>query len=71
MLLSNAEARVRAALGDRDGIHQLADDAIRLGVQPGWTSGGLLRVTGEELIEHGKVDAGLETLARAGSSGGS
>lgn len=64
-LLIFAEARVRAALGDLDGIHQLTDDAIRLGVQPGWTLGGLLRVAGEELIAHGKVDAGQETLARA------
>lgn len=64
-LLIFAEVRVRAALGDLDGIHQLTDDAIRLGVQPGWTLGGLLRVAGEELIAHGKVDAGRETLARA------
>ena len=64
-LLIFAEARTRASLGDLDGIQQLTDDAIRLGVQPGWTLGGLLRVAGEELIAHGKVDAGHETLARA------
>lgn len=60
-----AEARARAALGDLDGLQQLIDAAIRLGVQPGWTAGGLLRVTGEELIAHGNADAGRETLARA------
>ena len=59
------EARARAALGDIDGIQQLSDDAIRLGVQPNWTAGGLLRVTGEELIAHGYADAGRKTLARA------
>jgi tetratricopeptide (TPR) repeat protein len=59
------EARARAAHGDIDGIQQLMDDAIRLGVQPNWTAGGLLRVTGEELIAHGYADAGRETLARA------
>jgi tetratricopeptide (TPR) repeat protein len=59
------EARARAALGDIDGIHQLIDDSIRLGMQPGWTAGGLLRATGEELITHGKPDAGYEILARA------
>ena len=60
-----AEARARAALGDTDGIQQLIDATIRLGVQPGWTAGGLLRVTGEELVVHGYADAGRETLARA------
>jgi tetratricopeptide (TPR) repeat protein len=59
------EARARAALGDIDGIHQLIDDSIRLGMQPGWTVGGLLRATGEELITHDKPDAGYEILARA------
>jgi len=59
------EARARAALGDIDGIHQLIDDAIRLGAQPNWTAGGLLRLTGAELIAHGEADAGRETLARA------
>jgi len=59
------EARARAALGDLDGIQQLTDDAIRLDVQRGWTLGGLLRVAGEELIAHGKADAGHKTLARA------
>ena len=59
------EARARAALGDLDGLQQLTDDAIRLGAQPGWTLGGLLRVAGEELIAHGKTDAGNQTLARA------
>jgi len=58
-------ARARAALGDIDGIQQLIDDAIRLGVQPLWTAGGLLRVTGEELIAHGEIDVGHETLERA------
>ena len=60
-----AEARARAALGDTDGLQQLIDATIRLGVQPNWTAGGVLRVTGEELIAHGYADAGRETLARA------
>jgi tetratricopeptide (TPR) repeat protein len=59
------EARARAALGDVDGIQQLIDYGIRLGAQPNWTAGGLLRLTGEELIAHGEADAGRETLARA------
>jgi tetratricopeptide (TPR) repeat protein len=60
-----AEGRARAALGDTDGLQQLIDATIRLGVQPNWTAGGVLRVTGEELIAHGYADAGRETLARA------
>jgi len=59
------EARARAALGDVDGIQPLIDDTIRLGVEPRWTAGGLLRVTGEELIAHGKAEAGREILAQA------
>ncbi len=59
------EARARAALGDIDGLQQLIDAAIRLGVQLNWTAGGVLRATGEELIAHGYADAGRETLARA------
>jgi tetratricopeptide (TPR) repeat protein len=59
------EARARAALGDVDGIGQVIDDSIRLGVQPNWTAGDLLRLTGEELIAHGEAEAGRDTLARA------
>jgi len=59
------EGRARAALGDIDGVQQVADEAIRLGAQPFWTAGGLLRVTGEELIAHGETDAGREILERA------
>jgi len=60
-----AEARARAALGDTDGVQKLIDASINLGAQPGWTVGGLMRATGEELIAHGKADAGGETLAQA------
>jgi tetratricopeptide (TPR) repeat protein len=59
------EARARAAHGDIDGMQQLIDASIRLGVQQGWTAGGVLRTIGEELIAHGYADAGRETLARA------
>jgi TolB-like protein/tetratricopeptide (TPR) repeat protein len=61
----STEARARAALGDIDGIQQLIDDAFRLGAQPNWTAGGLLRLTGEELIAHGEADAGHKILAQA------
>ena len=60
-----AEARARAALGDTDGVQNLLDASINLGAQPGWTVGGLLRTTGEELAAHGNADAGRETLAQA------
>jgi tetratricopeptide (TPR) repeat protein len=60
-----AEARARAALGDTDGLQQLIDATIRLGVRWNWTAGYVLRVTGEELIAHGYADAGRETPARA------
>jgi tetratricopeptide (TPR) repeat protein len=59
------ESRARAALGDADGVQNLLDASINLGAQPGWTVGGLLRATGEELIAHGKADAGREALAQA------
>jgi len=59
------EARARAALGDTDGLQALIDASIRLNVQPGWSAGGLLRGVGEELIAHGKADAGGEVLAQA------
>ena len=59
------ESRARAALGDIDGVKNLLDSSINLGAQPRWTVGGLLRATGEELIAHGKADAGRETLAQA------
>jgi TolB-like protein len=59
------ESRARAALGDTEGVQSLLDASINMGVQPGWTVGGLFRVTGEELIAHGKADAGRETLAQA------
>ena len=59
------EARARAALGDTDGIQQLIDASIRLGIQRDWTAGGLLRATGEELIAHGQSDAGREMQAQA------
>jgi len=59
------ETRARAALGDTDGVQKLIDASINLGAQPGWTVGGLLRATGEELIAHGKADAGGEVLAQA------
>jgi len=65
LLVIFVEARARAARGDIDGIQQLIDASIRLGVQRGWTAGGVLRTTGEELIAHGYADAGRETLARA------
>jgi tetratricopeptide (TPR) repeat protein len=61
----SAETRARAALGDVDGINKLIDTAIRLAVQPGWTAGGLMRLTGEELIAHGMADAGRKILAQA------
>lgn len=60
-----AEARARAALGDTDGLQELTNASIQLGVQPGWTAGGLLRTIGEELIAHGKAEAGREILAQA------
>jgi tetratricopeptide (TPR) repeat protein/TolB-like protein len=59
------ESRARAALGDTEGVQSLLDASINMGAQPGWTVGGLFRATGEELIAHGKVDAGRETLAQA------
>lgn len=59
------EARARAALGDTDGVQSLLDASINMGTEPGWTVGGLFRATGEELIAHGKADAGRETLAQA------
>ena len=59
------EARARVALGDTDSLQELIDASIRLAVQPGWTAGGLLRGIGEELIAHGKADAGREMLAQA------
>jgi tetratricopeptide (TPR) repeat protein len=65
LFMMNAEARARAALGDTDGVQDLIDDAINLGAQPFWTAGGLMRGIGEELIAHGKADAGRETLAQA------
>ena len=65
LLVMYVEARARAAHGDIDGVQQLIGASIRLGVQPGWTAGGVLRATGEELIAHGYADAGRETLARA------
>jgi tetratricopeptide (TPR) repeat protein len=61
----NMEARARAALGDTDGLQKLIDAGIRLGVQPGWTAGGLLREIGEELIAHGRADTGGEILTQA------
>ena len=60
-----AETRARAALGDTDSIQKLINASIMLGPQPGWTAGGLMRMTGEELIAHGKVDAGQAILAKA------
>jgi tetratricopeptide (TPR) repeat protein len=60
-----AEIRARAALGDIDGVEKLIDAGTRLGTRPGWTPGGLLRATGEELIAHGQADAGRKILARA------
>ena len=60
-----AEARARAAQGDIEGIQPLIEASIRLGVQRGWTAGGVLRATGEELIAHGYSGAGHETLARS------
>jgi tetratricopeptide (TPR) repeat protein len=60
-----AESRARAALGDTEGVQSLLDASINMGAQPGWTVGGLFRATGEELIAHGKADAGRETLAQA------
>ena len=65
LLVLFVEARARAALGDIDGIQPLIDASIRLGVQRGWTAGGVLRATGEELIAHGYADAGRETLVQA------
>ncbi len=60
-----AECRARAALGDTEGVQNLLDASINMRTQPGWTVGGLLRVTGEELIAHAQADAGREALARA------
>ena len=59
------EARARAALGDTDQIQLLIDASIRLGTQPYWSAGGLLRGLGEELIAHSAPEAGHQVLARA------
>jgi tetratricopeptide (TPR) repeat protein len=59
------EARARAALGDTERVRSLLDASINMGNQPGWTVGGLLRVTGEELIAHGAAEAGQAVLAQA------
>ena len=60
-----AESRARAALGDTEGVQSLLNASINIDTQPGWTVGGLLRATAEELIAHGNAEAGRETLAQA------
>jgi tetratricopeptide (TPR) repeat protein len=59
------EIRARAALGDIDGVQNLLDSGIDQGMRPGWTVGGLLRITGQELVAHGETDVGRETLTQA------
>ncbi len=60
-----AEIRARAARGDINGVEKLIDGGVRLGTRDGWTPGGLLRATGDELIAHGHADAGGKALARS------